>query len=349
MLRSSVSWWLLVVSVGVVSAQESVLQTYRVRQSTVLRDVPAGTQRVRWWIAIPQDDRYQEVTDFAVVAAPGAWSVAREAVHGNRFLYLDVSAPTASSLETVIEFTLRRRSVHVVIDPAKVGPITDSHRTLFAAELATDAPHMAVTAQIRAIADAVCGAETNVATQVSALIEHVARFADHYSKDATKPKCGIGAADDCLAHQGGCCTDLHSLFIALARAREIPARLQMGYRVQAKNAGKEVDPGYRCWAEYFVPGYGWVPTDIVEADAATDPARAQWLAGLTERRLWLNEGRELILNPRQDGPPVNTMIMGYAEIDGVPARVLPQGDTLPQLTRTIRCEDGETVTLKAAR
>ena len=52
-----------------------------------------------------------------------------------------------------------------------------------------------------------------------------------------------------------------------ARARGIPARLQMGYRLRETNEGKEVDPGYRCWAEYFVPNYGWVSADIVEADA----------------------------------------------------------------------------------
>ena len=30
------------------------------------------------------------------------------------------------------------------------------------------------------------------------------------------------------------------------------------------------------------------------------------------------------------------MIIGYAEIDGVPARVLPEGDKPPQLARTVK-------------
>jgi hypothetical protein len=65
----------------------------------------------------------------------------------------------------------------------------------------------------------------------------------------------------------------------------------------------------------------------------------RWFTGLTERRLWLNEGREFVLNPPQAGEPVNTMIMGYAEIDGVPARVLPDGDLAPQLTRVVSFEE----------
>jgi Transglutaminase-like superfamily len=142
-----------------------------------------------------------------------------------------------------------------------------------------------------------------------------------------------------MAHGGGCCTDMHSLFIALARARGIPARLQMGYRLKDVNEGKDVDPGYRCWAEYFVPGYGWVPADVVEADDPKGLGRTRWFSGLTERRLWLNEGREFDLAGRAAAARVNTMVIGYAEIDGVPARVLPDGDKPAQLTRTVRYDE----------
>jgi len=312
-------------------------RTYLVRQSVVLSDIPAGARRVRWWVAIPDDHRGQEVLDLSVVAAPGAWRIEREPEHGNRLLYVEVEKPAGPTLETVVEFTLRRSPVRVDIDPAKVGELSAEQRKLFADELRADAPHMQANADMRAIADKVCGGEKNSATQAKLLLEWVAANADHYSKDATKPKCGVGDAGNCIAQGGGCCTDLHSLFIALARSRGIPARLEMGYRLQAKNIGLEVDPGYRCWPEYFVAGYGWVPADIVEADNATDATEHQrWLTGLTERRVWLNEGREFVLSPEQDGPRVNTLITGYAEIDGVAARVLPEGDKLPQLARKVK-------------
>ena len=120
---------------------------------------------------------------------------------------------------------------------------------------------MAVSPAVRKMADDACGAETNVALQVNRLLAAVADRTNHYSIDSTVPKCSPGDAEACMEKGGGCCTDLHALFIACARARGIPARLQMGYRLREPNAGKEVDPGYRCWAEYFLPGYGWVPTD----------------------------------------------------------------------------------------
>jgi transglutaminase-like putative cysteine protease len=312
-------------------------RTYLVRQTVVLSDIPAGARKVRWWVAIPDDHRGQEVLDFSVVAAPGAWSLQREPEHGNRLLYVEIDKPAGPTLETVVDFTLRRSPVRVDVDAAKVGELSAEQRKLFADELRVDAPHMQATADIRAIADKVCGGEKNAAVQASKLLEWVAANADHYSKDPSKPKCGVGDAGNCLAQGGGCCTDLHSLFIALARSRGIPARLEMGYRLQAKNVGLEVDPGYRCWPEYFVAGYGWVPADIVEADNATDASEHQrWLTGLTERRLWLDEGRDFVLSPKQDGPRVNTLITGYAEIDGQPARVLPEGDKQPQLARKVK-------------
>jgi hypothetical protein len=315
---------------------ESATRTYRVQQNVTLSDIPAGAKSVKWWISIPQDDRFQDVLDLTVVSAPGQWSVVREPDHGNRIMLVEVAAPAAGAMTTKVEFLLQRRSVFVDVDPAKVGSITDTHRGLFVDELRKDAPHMEVSRAIATMATKLCGTEANLARQANLLLNGVADYADHYSKDPSKPKCSVGDAGDCMTNAGGCCTDLHSMFIALARARGIPARLQMGYRLREANAGKEVDPGYRCWAEYFLPNYGWIPADIVEADDPKGLGRTRWFTGLTERRLWLNEGREFNLAGRAvTDHRVNTLVIGYAEIDGVEARVLPDGDKLAQLSRTV--------------
>lgn len=313
--------------------------TYRVEQTTSITEVPAGTKQVKFWISIPDNERYQDLLDFEVLSAPGSWSVVRDSDRGNRFMLLEVYNPTSTTVSAKVAFTLNRRSVFTEILPERVGVITDSHRTLYAEELRQDAPHMKVTPRIARMATEAVGTETNVALKARRLLDKVADYADHYSKDPSKPNCGIGDAEDCMANAGGCCTDLHSMFIAMARAQGIPSRLQMGYRLREANAGKEVDPGYRCWAEYFVPNYGWVSADIVEADAPNGLGRTRWFTGLTERRLWLNEGREFDLAGRKATEKrVNTMIIGYAEIDGVPARVLPDdvNQLKAQLWRTVK-------------
>jgi transglutaminase-like putative cysteine protease len=315
--------------------QEPSATTYKVEQTVTLSGIPAGAKTVKWWISIPGDDSNQQVLDFAA-SIPGNWSIVREPDRGNRFLYTELSNPTAPTLTAKLDFSLQRRAVSVVVDPAKVAPITDTVKRVFAEDLIQDAPHMQVTPAIVDMATKACGAESNPAVEVDSLLKLVSGTTIHYSRDPSKSKYSTGDAEVCLAHGGGTCTDIHSLFIALARSRGIPARLQMGYRLKEANNGKSVDPGYRCWAEYFLPGYGWVPTDLVEAEDPKGLGPAVWFSGLTARRLWLNQGREFDLpNRASSSGRVNTMIIGYAEIDGVVARVLPEGDKPAQLSRTV--------------
>lgn len=316
--------------------------TYRVRQTAKLTEIPAGAKKVAWWIAIPDDERHQDVLDLTVTSAPGTWRIVTEPERANRFLLVEVASPGTDTLTATVEFTVRRQSVFVDIDPAQVGPITETHRRLFTDELRQDAPHMTVSPTVRKMADEACGRETNVARQAALLLAAVADRVNHYSIDSTVPKCSPGDAEACMEKGGGCCTDLHALFIACARARGIPARLQMGYRLREPNAGKEVDPGYRCWAEYFLPGYGWVPTDIVEADDPKGLGRACWFSGLTDRRVWLNSGREFDLQGRAvTAHRVNIMVVGYAEIDDREVRTIPdEVNNLPaQITRTVHYTD----------
>lgn len=319
-------------------APAPVERVYRVLQTARLTQVSEDAHEVRWWISIPGDDRFQDVLDLEVVSAPGPWRLEREAEHGNLFLRVDALDPQAETLEAVVAFTLRRQEVQSAIDPERVGPLTDTHRRLFAAECRRDAPHMEVTPELQAIADRVCGDQQNPALERAALLAWVAAEADHYSKDPTKPACGVGDAGDCLVNKGGCCTDLSSLYIALARARGIPSRLQMGYRLLEKNEGREVDPGYRCWVESFLPGYGWVAADIVEADAGAEGRAAEyWFQGLSERRLWLNQGRDFALDGAASR--VNHMSLGYAEVDGEAVTPLPRSELAPRLTRSVRFEE----------
>ncbi len=311
--------------------------TYDVRQSVVLNEIPKGAKKAALWISIPDEDPAQRVLDLAVVSSPGPWKIVRDKDRGGRFLYVEVDKPKADTLTTTVSFSLTRSAITNELEGATAAALPASQRALFAEDLRVDAPHMEVTPKIRKIIKEVCGDEENPVVQAQKLLNYVAENADHYSRNPNVPTCGVGDAESCMAKGGGCCSDLHSLFISLARGAGIPARLQMGYRLQEKNVGIEFNPGYRCWAEYFIAGYGWVPADIVEADAASDPVeKMRWFTGLTERRLHLNEGREFDLPLKKDRARVNLMTIGYAEVDGKPVRVLPEGEKAAQLSRVIQ-------------
>lgn len=315
--------------------------TFTVQQNVKLDQIPEGAKEVLIWIAIPSDDVHQKVLSLNENSVPGDHKIVQDQNRPGKFLHSRITNPKTTEFEFLLEYTFSRAAVYTQIDPEHVRPLSELERSMLSEHLAKDALYMAVTSKVQTIADEVCGQETNIATQAIQIMKHIAQSVDHYSysKDPTMPRCGLGDAEACLAQGGGCCTDLNSLFVALARARGIPARLNMGYRLPEENSGQWVDPGYRCWVEYYVPGYGWISADVVEADAPDGKGHVRWLTGLTPRRVWLNQGRQFRFADAKSTTPVNHMNIAYAEIDGKPARILPEGDLAPQITRKIKFDE----------
>jgi hypothetical protein len=300
-----------------------------------LSDVPSGAHEVRLWVPVPADGAWQRVLDRHVVEAPSGWTLQKQPSSDAEMVVASTKAQ--GPVRVVVETTVLRQQPRFDLSPGAVG---DLQPALFADELKLDANLMSVDQDVKALADKACAGEKDLRRKVVKLLDAVADAADHYSKDATKPKCGRGSAQDCMVNGGGCCTDLHSLFIAAARSQGIPARIQFGYRLKADKVGTEYDPSYRCWAEFYLPNAGWVPTDIVVADGGEAAARKDSYGTLDARRVWLWQGRSLELVPRQSGAPIDTMSCGWAEIDGKPVDVLPAADGTPsKLGRTIFFED----------
>lgn len=303
-------------------------------QTVTLDRIPQGSKSVRLWVPIPGDAPFQRVLDLQIVDAPAGWRVERQSDGRGAFLVAELSKPTAPKTEVTVKSIVEREGVRFDLSGSTPGGESIDPR-LFAADLDPKAPLMEVNAQVQALADEACGAEKDPRAQAVLILKKVSEVADHYSKDKTKPTCGRGAAEDCMEHGGGCCTDLHSLFIAMARAKGIPARMQYGYRAIDSKEGKPYDPGYRCWVEFFLPGLGWIPTDVVASDNAGEANPAQW-GSLSAGRVWLWSGRSYELSPKSSAGPIHTMTCGWAEIDGKPVDVLPAADgTPPQMTRTI--------------
>lgn len=305
----------------------------KLKQTVRLADIDSGSEKVRMWVPIPSDRNWQRVLDVQVESAPGKWEIVAQKDGLGDFLYLEVDHPEQQSLEVVLSCLVERQGVHFPLGDVQSTPTFE--KKLFGDSLDTSAPLMFADDRVRQLAAEACGQERDIARQAVMLVHKVAEYADHYSKDPTKPHCGRGSAQDCMVNGGGCCTDLHSLFIAMARSRGIAARMQYGYRLLDDKEGAEFDPGYRCWVEYFIPGAGWVPTDIVAADNADEANPYRW-SSLSPYRVWLWEGRSFELTPAAEAGAVDTMLCGWAEIDGKAVNPLPGDDgTPPQMTRTV--------------
>ncbi len=309
-------------------------RTVNVTQTVTLNGIPSDAKNVRLWVPIPSDAPWQRVLDRNVVSAPGAWKIIRQEQGRGDFVYVELNNPKTEKTAIVVQYTVERQGVHFPLGDASAGATIQPEQ--FEAALNKQSPLMSVDKRIQDLADKICGDERDTARQATALLQAVADLADHYSKDPSKPKCGRGSAADCLDHGGGCCSDMHSLFVALARARNVPARIQYGYRLLDAKIGPSYDPGYRCWVEFFVPGAGWVPTDIVAADGVEESYPNRWVS-LSATRVWLWDGRSFELTPHAKAGKIDTMICGWAEIDGKPVDVLPAADGSPsKLQRTVQ-------------
>jgi len=130
-----------------------------------------------------------------------------------------------------------------------------------------------------------------------------------------------------LEDPGGKCADIHSVFVALARAAGVPSREVFGIRL-GKKAEEDVTTWQHCWAEFYLPGYGWVPVDpgdvrkamLVEKlhilDRRAEELREYFWGGIDPYRVKLGEGRDLVLNPPPEGGPVNYLMYPYAQLGG---------------------------------
>ncbi|MGE5385771.1 MAG: transglutaminase-like domain-containing protein, partial [Betaproteobacteria bacterium] len=83
---------------------------------------------------------------------------------------------------------------------------------------------------------------------------------------------------------GGRSADINGLFVSLCRAIGIPARCVYGLRVGTSRlfkslgvSGDNATNSQHCRAEFYIPGYGWIPVD------PSDARRAIALEGLTDR------------------------------------------------------------------
>ncbi len=314
--------------------------TFDVRHELAI-ELPADARRVRVWFVTPLDDPAQRVSDLKV-EAPYPHRFVKDS-EGNREIYLEVDQPSTKKFSLVTTFRLERQEVRSGVEAAKARPYTAGELERMARYLDAN-QHVIIDDRIRALAGEIVGDEQNPVKKARLLYDWVLANVDYWVKDPkTKKASPVGSTEYCLTSRTGNCTDFHSLWTSLARASRIPTRMVYGSFLKAELDGLEVDQSYHCWPEFWVPAQGWVPHDVAVADIfaggfeltpdnetlvrrttgdgyrGPDDARVSYYFGnIDERRVTWSIGRDLLLDPRQDGGPVNAMAKAYVEVDGKP-------------------------------
>jgi transglutaminase-like putative cysteine protease len=272
-----------------------------------VKNLPAG-KKVRIWIPAAQTDAYQDVR---TVSASGDLPLkkSRESKFGNEIYFAEAETPTKPELHFDVEYDVTR---HERVALNTVAPIVNV--ALAAKERQEDLQPDALvptTGLPANLAVKVTAGKVQPLDKARAIYDYVFTTM-RYDKTGT----GWGRGDvlyACDAKKGNC-TDFHSLFIAMARSQGIPARFEIGFPLPDDKHSGEI-AGYHCWSDFFVDGKGWIPVDISEA--WKHPEKRDYFFGSHDvNRVQFSMGRDLRLNPPQEGKPLNYFVYPYVEVDG---------------------------------
>ena len=273
-----------------------------------VKDVPAG-ERTRIWFPAARSDDYQEVR---VVSAKGDLPLkkTRESRFDNELYYAESSKGKGGDLRFEVTYDVVRHE-HVTLGSQRPRLENASLRPKERNEFLEPDKLVPVTGLPAQLAAKTVANQTSDVGKARAIYDYV--FANmRYDKTGN----GWGHGDVLWAcdSKRGNCTDFHSLFIAMARSQGIPARFEIGFPLPSDKTSSEI-PGYHCWAEFFDPKNGWIPVDISEAWKHSE--RKDYFFGAHDaNRIQFSVGRDLKLNPAQQGEPLNYFVYPYVEVNG---------------------------------
>jgi transglutaminase-like putative cysteine protease len=178
--------------------------------------------------------------------------------------------------------------------------------------------------EVKILADSITAGENSVLGKAKAIYDWTC---ENTYRDPNTRGCGMGDVYRLLQEPGGKCADISSIYVALARAAGVPTREVFGIR-QGRENTQDISKWQHCWAEFYLPGYGWVPVDPADvrkamlkenlelSDEKTKAYQNYFWGGVDPYRIKLGEGRDLELNPSHSGEPVNYLMYPFAQIGG---------------------------------
>jgi transglutaminase-like putative cysteine protease len=99
----------------------------------------------------------------------------------------------------------------------------------------------------------------------------------------------------------------------------------LGIRM-GKESIQDITTWQHCWAEFFLPGTGWVSVDPADVrkkmltenlnldDQATDQYREYFFGNVDAYRIKLGQGRDILPNPPPKGGAINYLMYPYAQV-----------------------------------
>ncbi|MCK3657677.1 hypothetical protein A4G18_02865 [Pasteurellaceae bacterium Pebbles2] len=308
--------------------------------------VPQGSKgETKLWVPLPFSNDYQNVQSIEFTGNYNQAYITENNQYGAKTLYATWDEK-AQKRDLKVKFVVQTKDR----EPQLQGLLKDYQQpekveySVDVTEYLKPTDHIKIDGIVKEYADKITGKETNPLKKAELIHQWIV---ENMERDNSVLGCGSGDVEQILTSGvlKGKCTDMNSVFVALARASGIPAREVFGIRLgqaikmgeyskiafgNAKDKIANENTGQHCRAEFYLAGFGWVPVDsadvakyrLTEKKAVNDAgtqAVSKYLFGNWEGN-WVgfNHARDFTLYPAPELAPINNFGYPYAEVGGDP-------------------------------
>ena len=279
---------------------------------------------VRLWQPYPVSNDNQKVTNMKISGNYNYTGIHREPENGNMIIYAEWIDP--KEFPTLnFSFDIWRSEVYPKNFPDEEGAIpVEVKKFLQPTSLGP------VDGIVKKYSDEITEGKNSILSKATAIYDYLV---EHGERDANLNLCGDGDVCELLQNLRGKCVDFSSVFTALCRSADVPAREILGTRIYKDG---DITGAYHCGAEFYLPNYGWVPVDPSDVgklmlnenlqinDTKVVEARDYYFGAQTETYVDLSTGRDIILNPEQEAGNINYFMYPYAEVNSEPLDFISQ-------------------------
>lgn len=262
-------------------------RTYEITTSINLKS-PGGPSKL--WLPLPlnQDTLFQRTLGHGWSGNPASAAMRRLPDGDLEVFHCEWTGDGDATLNLTTQVTTADR--HFDVAKRTVAPEREDilRRNLHASKLI---PNDGLAFQL---GERIIGRIKDPVAQAKAIYDWVV---DNTTYDPSIEGCGSGDVRKQLINgqYGGRSADINGLFVAICRAIGIPARCVYGLRVGPSRlfrslgvANNDASRGQHVRAEFYIPGYGWIPVD------PSDVRRAMAMEGLRDRDSSLNSLRRVL-------------------------------------------------------
>lgn len=287
-------------------------------------------QATNLWLPVPLTSEYQELLDIKYSGNYNEANIVQNP-YDTKVLHVKWNEDNTNKRELKVAFEVVAQSRTTSFKSAKNSTNYPKDVAVFLAPTS----HIPVDSKIEAfVAPIVKGAATPL-QKVKAIYEWTVQ---NMYRDTNVIGCGIGDAKRAIEEKifGGKCTDISSVFVALLRNANIPAREVFGIRAGKSAISKafgganesgfaDITASQHCRAEFYIDGIGWIPADPADVTKARLAEKlekgSKRLQEIQEYQFgswemnWVafNYARDFILEPKPEQYPLNMLGYPYGE------------------------------------